>query len=99
LAAESAEAALSVLDTAMEPPVVVVTDMMMPGMDGASLVRELRNRPGLGALPAVLVSGYADETLRRELDSAATLFLPKPYSLRDLAARVAEIAGLRETVL
>ena len=69
----------------------VVTDMVMPGMDGATLVRHLRERLDAPLLPAILVSGYAEETLRANLDSAATLFLPKPYSLKDLASRLLSV--------
>lgn len=40
--------------------------MVMPGMDGTSLLRALRERPGLEDLPAVIVSGYNEEMLKRD---------------------------------
>ncbi|MDE2574736.1 MAG: response regulator [Rhodospirillales bacterium] len=98
LAAENGDAALALLDRLArdrQPTLIsaVVTDMVMPGMDGATLVREVRERLEAPTLPAVLVSGYAEETLRRDLDEAATAFLPKPYSLRDLAAKLDEVTA------
>ena len=82
LAADSAENALARLNAA-EPIQAVISDVVMPGMDGPALVRALRQiRPGL---PAILVSGYAEEALRRELADSRAAFLAKPYTLRDLA--------------
>ncbi len=91
LAADSAEAALALLDTATAPVAAIVTDMIMPGMDGAKLVRAVRDRPGLSRLPAILVSGYTAEALRREMESSETVFMPKPYSPRDLVARLDQV--------
>ena len=98
LSAESGEAALALLEARQPVLAAVVTDMVMPGMDGAALVRAVRERMGTPRLPAILVSGYAAETLRRELDAAATAFLPKPYSLKDLAAKLREVVGAMERV-
>jgi two-component system cell cycle sensor histidine kinase/response regulator CckA len=74
----------------------IVTDMVMPGMDGASLVRAVRELLGAPELPAILVSGYAEETLRRDLDTTATVFLPKPYSLKALADTLEEVTKQQE---
>ena len=94
IAAENGEAALARLEGEAGASVsVLVTDMVMPGMDGAALVRAVRAKLGAPRLPAVLVSGYAEETLRRDLDAAATAFLPKPYSLKELAAKLDELAA------
>ena len=54
----------------------------MPGMDGPTLVRKLREaRP---ALPAILISGYADAVQRQALAAEDIAFLPKPFSMADL---------------
>jgi two-component system cell cycle sensor histidine kinase/response regulator CckA len=101
LAASSAEAALDMLGNLPGgPPTAVVTDLAMPGMDGAALVRAVRSRSGCPALPAILVSGYAADPLQREVsislgDSAAagraTRFLAKPYDMAELAALLEEL--------
>ena len=84
LSAPCAEAALALLaDPAIAASLqLVVSDLTMPGLDGAELIEAVRViRPGL---PAILVSGYADEPLRKRLAQADILFMPKPYSLREL---------------
>ena len=82
LSAEDGDAACELLaadDPALD---LIVSDVVMPGLDGPSLVRLLREqRPNL---PAILVSGYADEALRRDLANQDIVFMPKPYSLRAL---------------
>jgi CheY-like chemotaxis protein len=74
-------------------PQAVVTDMVMPGMDGASLLRAVREHLSAPTLPAVLVSGYAEEALRRDLSTSATGFLPKPYSLKALVQKLDEVVA------
>jgi two-component system cell cycle sensor histidine kinase/response regulator CckA len=96
LAAECGEDALARLGASPPALAAIVTDMVMPGMDGGALVRAVRQRLAAPGLPAILVSGYAEETLRRELDTTATLFLPKPYSLKELVARLAELTRAPE---
>ena len=84
LAAASADDALALAraDGTIETISAVISDVVMPGMDGAALVRALRqSRPDL---PAILVSGYAEAALRRELGGAGVVFLAKPYALREL---------------
>ena len=93
-AADSGEAALVLLDTGeAEGLAAIVTDMVMPGMDGLALVRAVRERLGNPGLPAILVSGYAESALRRDLEAVTTTFMAKPYTLRDLVAKLeAEVA-------
>ena len=95
LAAETGEAALGLVrateSRSESQPAVVVADVVMPGMDGLALVRELRRLwPGL---PAVLVSGYADQALREALASTDILYLSKPYETVELLATVARLVG------
>jgi two-component system cell cycle sensor histidine kinase/response regulator CckA len=89
LQAESAEAAMAVLDA--DPAVAltaVVSDVVMPGKDGAALVEDVRAR--YPALPAILVSGYTERALADRFD-ASVAFLGKPYTPRTLLARLDEI--------
>ena len=83
LAADCAQAALEMLGDV--PIAAIVTDMMMPGMDGGALVQAVRARLGRRDVPAILVSGYADAGLRGHATDTATLFLAKPYKMTDLA--------------
>ena len=97
LSADSAEAALATLDAEPAggaPLAVMVSDIVMPGLDGAALVELIRARAGQAALPVLLVSGYSDTSLGAAItDRPPTVFLPKPYSLGDLVSRVATLAG------
>lgn len=86
LTADNGEAALAVLAEQAEPPVALVSDVSMPGMDGPALVRAVRAM--LPALPVILVSGYADTDPLTDLPGAPVQFLPKPFSIKDLAARL-----------
>lgn len=85
LAADGGEAALRV--AAGAPALdAVVSDVVMPGLDGPGLVQALRvERPGL---PVVLISGYAEERLRGLTLDARTRFLQKPFGPTDLRAAV-----------
>jgi two-component system cell cycle sensor histidine kinase/response regulator CckA len=65
---------------------LVVSDVMMPEMDGPTLAKELRSRNP--ALKIIFVSGYAEDALDKEL--ADTTFLSKPLSLKQLVAAVKE---------
>ncbi len=60
----------------------VISDVVMPGLDGPALVRALRE--GQAGLPAILMSGYADASLRRDLQAADIRFLAKPFGMGDL---------------
>ena len=88
-AAEDAEGALGVLDDGFVPD-VLVSDVAMPGMDGAALARAARVR--LPGLRVVLVSGYAEASLEGRALEPGTAFLAKPYrhaALADLVRRSA----------
>ena len=68
----------------------VVSDVVMPGMDGPTLVRAVRVLfPGI---PAVLASGYAEEAVREDLAAEDIAFMPKPYTLKALVAAVDHVA-------
>jgi two-component system cell cycle sensor histidine kinase/response regulator CckA len=92
LSADCGEAALALLVPG-QALACVVTDMVMPGMDGAALVMELRHRLARPDLPAIIASGYAEVLRHDAIGTAATAFLPKPYALRDLTDRVAALAA------
>jgi signal transduction histidine kinase/DNA-binding response OmpR family regulator len=70
-------------------PDVIVTDIMMPELDGMGLLRELRADPELRSIPVIMLSARAGEEARIEgLAAGADDYLVKPFTARDLAARV-----------
>ncbi len=93
-AADSAEAALALLEDGTRPD-LVVSDVMMPGMDGPALLATLRRR--WPDLPAILVSGYAAQGARRALAEEEAIFLAKPYTLAALAEAVTQSLKRRAT--
>ena len=67
---------------------LVLSDVVMPGMDGPTFSANARKmRPGLRV---IFISGYAEDSFRRNLVDHDFLFLPKPFSLTDLTAKVKE---------
>ncbi|NJR75233.1 MAG: response regulator, partial [Scytonema sp. CRU_2_7] len=71
------------------PPDLVLTDVMMPGMDGFELLRQLRREPHTREIPIILLSARAGEESRVEgLQAGADDYLVKPFSARELLARV-----------
>lgn len=87
LEADSGEEALRVLEEATEQVDVFVTDVVMPGLDGPSWVRQaLEKHPDV---KVIFVSGYAEDCLSADQGRIAnSTFLPKPFSLTDLTATV-----------
>jgi PAS domain S-box-containing protein len=70
-------------------PDLVLTDVMMPGLDGFGLLRELHADTTLGSVPIILLSARAGEEARIEgMHAGADDYLTKPFSARELLARV-----------
>ena len=70
-------------------PDIIVTDIMMPGMDGVELVKTLRSAPSTQSIPVLLISGQAPEDRRVEsFREGADGYLAKPYSERELRALI-----------
>ena len=82
LTAENGDAALELIETSGRPD-LLVSDVVMPGMDGPTMVRHVRER--YPDLPILFMSGYAEEQLRRSIDLDNVSFLPKPFSVQQLA--------------
>ncbi|MCA3183771.1 MAG: response regulator, partial [Cupriavidus sp.] len=89
--AQSGVDALHQLEThAMEDIDLVVSDVVMPEMDGPSLLRELRARKP--EIRVIFVSGYAEEAFRKNLPEGQQFdFLPKPFSLKQLIEAVKRV--------
>ncbi len=70
-------------------PDLVLSDVMMPELDGLGLLRELRSDPELRDVPVILLSARAGEDARVEgLNAGADDYLTKPFAARELIARV-----------
>ncbi|WP_240359004.1 ATP-binding protein [Pyxidicoccus trucidator] len=73
----------------VRPPDLILSDVMMPGMNGLELVRALRANPRTQTVPVVLLSARAGEEATIEgLKSGADEYLVKPFSANELLARV-----------
>ena len=91
-ASSGAEALDIALDPDQPPIDLIVSDVVMPEMDGPTMFAELRKR-GI-AIKVVFVSGYADDAFRRNLpDGAVYDFLAKPFSLKGLVEKVKDNMG------
>jgi two-component system cell cycle sensor histidine kinase/response regulator CckA len=90
--ADNGEDALEILGRG-EPIDLLVSDVVMPGMDGPTMVREARkSRPELKIL---FMSGYAEEQLRKSIDIENVNFLPKPFSVTELAEAARRAVGTK----
>ncbi|MBI2570103.1 MAG: response regulator [Candidatus Schekmanbacteria bacterium] len=86
------------------PPDLVLTDVMMPVMDGYELLRRIRDTPGSSRIPVVMISAKADVGTRMEgLEHGADDYLVKPFHPQELVCRVRNLVlmgryahGLRE---
>ncbi|MBX9635513.1 MAG: PAS domain-containing protein [Magnetospirillum sp.] len=87
--ARSGEQALDVL-RGDEQIDVLVSDVVMPGMDGVTLAKLVRmERP---AIKIILISGYSEDVARNGIDPDSGIhFLPKPFSLKQLAGAVKQV--------
>ena len=81
------EAALAAMEKSL--PDLVLSDIMMPRLDGLGLLARLRSNPRTSTLPMVLLSARAGEELRVEgLQTGADDYLIKPFTARELLARI-----------
>jgi two-component system cell cycle sensor histidine kinase/response regulator CckA len=90
LEAKSGEAALEALQSAGEPIDLLITDVVMPRMDGPALIREVREI--IPDMKVIFISGYTEDSFRQRLDNDSEIhFLPKPFNLKQLASKVKEV--------
>jgi two-component system, cell cycle sensor histidine kinase and response regulator CckA len=74
---------------ARHPPEVVLTDLSMPGMDGLTLIRRLKETHP--ALPVIVMSGHVTDALRPQLEALSVRQLDKPFGERELGAALEEV--------
>ncbi len=92
LTAENGEIGLQVLEKNGRPD-LLVSDVVMPTMDGPTMVRHAREK--YPDLPVLFMSGYAEEQLRKSIDLDNVAFLPKPFSVQQLADAARDVLAGR----
>jgi two-component system cell cycle sensor histidine kinase/response regulator CckA len=90
LEAKNGENALEVMSKANGPVDLVITDVVMPVLDGPELVKRVRESNP--AMKVIFISGYAEDSFREKVSQDSDIhFLPKPFSLQQLAGKVKEV--------
>jgi len=94
--AANAEVALEVLG--QQTIDVILSDVGLPGQDGYSFIRAVRNRPSLVGIPAAALTAYAHaEDRRRALDAGFQMHLRKPFDQHELFVVIGDLAKLSPT--
>ena len=79
----------AVADARKHPPDLAILDVMMPGMSGLEVCRELRKDPATANIPVIVLTALAREAdITAGFAAEADDYIVKPFSLRDLAMRV-----------
>ena len=89
--AEDGEDALDIINAKPGGFDLVISDVVMPGMNGPTLIKQARDK--LGHARVIFISGYAEQELAKQLDDRAVSFLPKPFSVRQLSELVKREIG------
>ena len=77
-----------------ERPSLVLLDVMMPGKTGFDVCQELRALPDFKDLPIVMLTAKGRDTdIAKGLAMGATAYLAKPFSTKEIAAKVRELLG------
>ncbi len=86
--AASGASALKILEEKKFDPEVLITDVMMPEMDGTQLAQIVREQ--YPHVKIIFISGYAEDRFKEHLGDNV-YFLPKPFTLKQLASKVKEV--------
>src|SRR4029077_2370875 len=79
-----------------DPPDLIISDVMMPHVDGYELCRRIKEDPATAAIPFVMLTAKADLTMKIEgLNRGADDYLVKPFSPGELRARGGPLLRLR----
>jgi PAS domain S-box-containing protein len=85
----AADARAAIRVTRENPPDLVLTDLLLPGMDGFDFLRQIRAEAGTRTLPVIVISGLTEESDRlKALEAGANDYLIKPFSEKELLLRV-----------
>ena len=90
LEASDGENALDVINGTDARIDLIISDVVMPGMDGHTLVNLVRHE--LPHIRIILMSGYSEDVFAEDIERDTDIhFLPKPFSLKDLAGMVKDV--------
>ena len=77
-------------------PALAVLDVMMPCLNGYEVTRRLRENPATAGIPVILLTAKAQEAdVQEGFDAGADDYIRKPFSPRELSARVQAVLGRR----
>lgn len=89
IAAESGDSALRLFESAENKNIdLLITDVVMPGIDGPTLAKKIR--AASPKLKIIFISGYTEERLKDHMGERI-YFLPKPFTLKQLAEKVKQV--------
>ncbi len=94
--ADSGHAALDRITT--NPPDLVLLDVMMPGMNGFEVTRQIRQNAALPYIPILLITGYIEPVPADGFEVGADGFLRKPIDVEDLLHRVRTILQPKQSL-
>ncbi len=81
-------------------PDLIIADVMMPGMDGLEMCRQIREIPSLSIVPIILLTAKDDkETERQSIDLNIDAFIGKPFDVDTLAARIDQLIDKNRHVM
>ncbi|MEM9803832.1 MAG: hybrid sensor histidine kinase/response regulator [Cyanobacteria bacterium P01_D01_bin.56] len=94
--AENGEEALAAV--AQSPPDVILLDIMMPGLSGYDVAKQVRSNPQLPYIPILMLTAHEKSSLVEGLDAGADDFLRKPFDVDELLARVRSMVRLKRSI-
>ena len=95
--AQSGEEALKSLETTV--PDIVITDQMMPGIDGTELCHRIRCNHSTSLVPIIMLTAKDDTTTElKSIRSGADIFMPKPFDLRKLQLHIVQLLNRRKAI-
>jgi two-component system cell cycle sensor histidine kinase/response regulator CckA len=90
LEADCGETAMDLMREKTNSVDLLITDVVMPRLDGPGLVRQIKETSP--EIKVIFISGYAEDAFRKSLDEDVGIhFLAKPFTLKQLAAKVKEV--------
>lgn len=88
--------ALYMLEDMPERPDMLITDIMMPEMDGITLIKWLRHIPRYDSMPIIVLSAFAAEAdVQAALDAGASEYLTKPLQIRWFMDMLSDYLNIR----